>query len=276
METHFSSKKLPVSLVVALLFVTGLICNTQTPAVASTGDYDKDSSTFFGAGIDVEGLPSAEIQLIIEGPPSGSSITGTLDFGFGEWIGEDVVGIGYSEVSIITHHSDLYMDISGIGCDMMREYVFAYTHEGELFDNLKSGIPSGEYPRNSWPWDSENHATTYTERFNETILSELVFVGFVIEYENLTARYDDGSFVVCGPRYLTLGVNFTMSDGNWNVERIFTSSTSDGVEISSSSITVILSDYPAARPQANLLLILAPLSIGLLVVGAIWWKRKQI
>ena len=276
MEMHFGSKKLPFSLVVVLLFVTGSICNFNTYDVTSEGMPSNAIPAFFGADIDMEGLPSTEVQLTIEGLPSGSSITGTLDFGFGGWEGEDVVGIGYSESSIVTDHSDLYIDIVGIGCEMMREYVFAYTSEGVLFDDLQSGIPSGESPRNSWPWDAENYVSTYTERFNETMLAELTSVGFVIEYEDLTAHYEDGSSVICGPSYVTVGVNFTRSEDTWNVERIITSSSADGVEIDSGSITLSLSEYPAIRPQTTLLLIAVPTTIGLLVVGAIWWKRKNV
>jgi hypothetical protein len=45
--------------------------------------------------------------------------------------------------------------------------------------------------------------------------SSLQLEGDIVEFENLTIHFDDGSLFLCGPRLIAVGVNFTQQNGEW-------------------------------------------------------------
>ena len=276
-EKRFGIMMVSIILVMTLLFSSCLINFISIPTCFSTEIPQMGDSVIKESDINTVLLPRVEIDLTLEGPPLGSSITGKLEFSFGGWEDElDVVGVGYSEVSITMRHSETYSDIVGIGCDVMREYAFAYVGEQALFDNWRDGVAAGEYYRNNWPWDSGNSiSASYIERINETSLAQLAFAGCIIEYENLTAHNEDGSSIPCGPRYVIIGANFTKNDDSWSINRIMASSDQEGVTVESTELIVALNELPALRPQYLVLLYGVPIAVAALVIGLIWSRKRK-
>ncbi len=59
------------------------------------------------------------------------------------------MGIAFWEVSMGIQNVAMTVDAVGVGSDEMREYVFAYTDWGMLFDCFKSHAPAAVSARNN-------------------------------------------------------------------------------------------------------------------------------
>lgn len=80
----------------------------------------------------------------------------------------------------------------------------------------------------------------------------------MIEYENLTIHYADGSRIVCGPKVLTVGANFTRSNGAWSVDYILQASEDEHATLEDGSVTIVMGTMPALQSQYSALLVGAP------------------
>jgi len=205
----------------------------------------------FQSDIDITSFPSCSVEIRIDGGPYESTLVGTLEFGFGLWPDEpDFMGIAFREVSMEIQNVAMTVDAVGVGSDEMREYVFAYADWGMLFDCFKSHNPAAVSARNNWPWTpGSNIVLSITEELNETEAQHLLFAGQVIEYESLTIHYADGSRIVCGPKVLTVGANFTRSNGAWSVDYILQASDDEHATLQDGSVTIVVGAVPPLRPQ---------------------------
>jgi hypothetical protein len=227
---------------------------------------------YIQSDINTSSLPTTEIEICLNEGAFGGSITGVLGFGFGGWE-EDVVGIGFLEKNILVTHSELFMDPVAIGCDKMRVYIFAYTEDGELFDSFRDGFASVEYCRNNWPWGKNDRIVeAYGERIDEDTLSQITFAGCIIKYENLTIHHEDGSMLTGGPQVVSIGVNFTKTEGMWSVHHLIAVSDEDGVTISNDRIEILVAGSSPLRFQVVGLIIAVPLVV---LVILLFVKKKR-
>ena len=84
-------------------------------------------------------------------------------------------------------------------------------------------------------------------------MTHLTMAGDIVEFENLTIYFDDGSSFLCGPRLITVGVNFTRQDDEWQVEYLLNSSNSQNIIFHESALTVHLQEMdPISIPFLGL------------------------
>ena len=270
---RFSSKPLQAILLFALFYF--IVISEHNPQNLKI-DFPVDNGTipnYTQSDINTSPLPTTEIEICINEGAFGGSITGVLGFGFGGWENEDAVGIGWLEKNIFVTHSELFMDPVAIGCDEMRVYIFAYTEDGELFDSFRDGQASCEYYRNNWPWGKNDRIVeAYGEKIDEDTLSQLTFAGCIIEYENLTIHHEDGSMLTGGPQVVSIGVNFTKTEGTWFVHNLIATSDEDGVTVSNDRIEILIESTAPLRLQFVGLAVALPIVILTIIL---FIKKKR-
>jgi len=110
----------------------------------------------------------------------------------------------------------------------MREYPFFYTSSGELFDYTLTPYPSWISRRHYAAWTDVFRASGYLGPISEDNITNALYCGDIIEFENLTIYFEDGSSFVCGPRLITLKANFSKSAENWDTQVTIQTSDNQG------------------------------------------------
>ncbi len=182
------------------------------------------------------GLPTAPLTIIIDSGAQGTQIIGNLEFGF---LNNTIVfPIGFYEDWLQIHNGFNKTDAIGLGYDALRYYSFAYLGETRLYDGWTNRTSGSWTSSDSVEWSPMSKSGMHMGSIHESDLDNLTMAGFVLEYESLKVYFKDGTNVVCGPTNLTLGVNFTLVDDEWNVEYIFEASSMDDILFGTDSVTI--------------------------------------
>jgi len=172
----------------------------------------------------------------------GNQIEATLEYGFQYDNTSMTYLIGFSQQYLTIETSMIFARASGLGYDEMREYPFAYTEDGMITDYWVNHTPNWISRRDYAAWTPVTRSSGYLGPITEENMTHLTKAGDIIEFENLTIYFDDGSSFLCGPRLITVGVNFTQQNDNWQCEYLLYSSDSQNTQIQDSELTIHLQE----------------------------------
>lgn len=182
------------------------------------------------------GLPSAPLTIIIDSGSQGTQIVGNLEFGFLNSTTDFPMGVFEDWLQI--RNGPNKTDAIGLGYNKLTYYTFVYLGESRLYDTWKNKSSGTSSSSNQVEWSPQSKSGMHMGNIRENDLDNLTMAGFVLEYESLRVYFKDGTNVACGPTNLTLGVNFTLVDDEWNVEYIFEASSMDDVQFGTNSVTI--------------------------------------
>ncbi|MGY5880271.1 MAG: hypothetical protein RTV31_08470 [Candidatus Thorarchaeota archaeon] len=182
------------------------------------------------------GLPSAPLTIIIDSGAQGTQIVGNLEFGFLNTTIDYPIGVFTDWLQI--RNGVNKTDAIGLGYDGIRYYNFVYLGDTMLNDNWENKTSYTSITSDSVEWSPHSKSGRHTGIIRENDLENLTMAGFVIEYESLKVYFKDGTNIVCGPVSLSIGVNFTLVDDEWNVEYIFEASSMDNIQFGTDSVTI--------------------------------------
>ncbi|TFG26481.1 hypothetical protein EU528_14350 [Candidatus Thorarchaeota archaeon] len=182
------------------------------------------------------GLPSAPLTIIIESGSQGTQIVGNLEFGFLNSTTDFPLGVYEDWLQI--RNGVNKTDAIGLGYDELRYYDFVYLGDTRLYDGWENRTPGTYSISDTVEWSPHSKSGMHMGNIRESDLENLTMAGFILEYEGLKVYFKDGNNVVCGPTNLTLGVNFTLVDDEWNIEYIFEASSMEGVQFGTNSVTI--------------------------------------
>ena len=189
---------------------------------------------------EISNLPSASITINILGALFGNQIKAGLDFNFQYDAATMMYRIGFSQQNLVITDSILFKRAIGLGYDEIRVYPYAYTDNGMLADFWVNHTPNYDGRGNYPAWTPSNNMSLYFGPFSEETMTHFTKAGDIIEFENLTIYFDDGSSFVCGPQLITVGVNFTRQNDGWQTDYLLGSSDSQNTIFHESALTVHL------------------------------------
>ncbi|MDF1540060.1 MAG: hypothetical protein P1Q69_14290 [Candidatus Thorarchaeota archaeon] len=252
-----------------------------------SGDSPEDGTLEF-----ITTLPTAPLTLIVESGSQGTQIVGNLEFGFVDT--SSGIAVGVTEDWLQIHNGFNKTDAVGLGIQEQRSYAFMYLDGERSFDYWSNRTPSDSITiEDEVAWSPGSRSSMYTGDIRNEDLSHLTIAGYVIEFDHLSVVFKDGSNVVCIPANLSLGVNFTLIDEEWQIDYILEASSPENVVFGSDSVTISLdyeipdsdddnieyvSDEFAAIPDTSELVITfvaIPLGIGIVLVGYILFMVKR-
>ncbi|TFG11324.1 hypothetical protein EU537_12635, partial [Candidatus Thorarchaeota archaeon] len=204
---------------------------------------NKNSEGAVGSSNNLGMLPSSTNSIMISGGVIGSFINATLTFCFKESISDESFKLGFNQEYLEIRDGLFSSPVLGLGYDEMREYPYFYTESGELFDYRKKPAPSWASRRFYPAWTEEAKAGYYLGPISEENISRATLAGDVVEFENLTVYYADSSSRRVGPQLITVGVEFSLEDGDWSIEHIVNASDDVGVIIETQQIHVPLQHF---------------------------------
>jgi hypothetical protein len=224
-------------------------------------------------------LPSARVGLFLESGLLSTGVNATLTFGFSEddWPLYHNIMIGFRQERILIGNWILSIPVAGIGYVEMREYPFMYFNTGVFFNDWINRTPLLRSYRPYPGWTDRGGMETYTgitpPEASPQNASQILTAGDILEFENLTIYFDDGSSFVCGPQLITVGMNFTQTDTGWTIQRVLNVSDPSGVTIGDDSITISLRGSVPLHPVFLGLIITVP---AVVIVGTVWWRRRRL
>ena len=221
----------------------------------------------------IDTLPSASISLFLDGGFPGTTINATLSFGFSEF-GDGDMGVGFEQEYLVVENSVGAVAVTGLGYDEMREYPFIYYEDGVFSDYWTDGNPSWISFRPYAAWTETSAIGLWLGPIPSENITRLTKTGDIIEFENLTVYFEDGSSFVCGPRLITVGVNFTQQEGVWETNMILEVSNETGVTIGGDNITVVLQGQVPLHPVFLVTVVAIPITITLVGIAIIYLRRR--
>ncbi|TFH03476.1 MAG: hypothetical protein E4H14_16635 [Candidatus Thorarchaeota archaeon] len=257
-------------LVIVILLITLISSNPNS----SLTKYKQPSNNFDSFDMaEISDLPNASITINILGTMFGNQIEAKLDYGFRyDNTSSLIYGIGFSQQYLTIENSIIFTQASGLGYDEMREYPFAYTDSGMITDYWLNHTANWISRRKYAAWTSLAAYGGYLGPISEENITHLTKVGDIIEFENLTIYFEDGTSFLCGPRVITVGVNFTQQNGEWEVEYLIDSSDSQHTLIQESEMTIYLSKSdPISTP------FIGGVSVAFVIVIILsleWYRRR--
>ncbi|TFH04392.1 MAG: hypothetical protein E4H14_14845 [Candidatus Thorarchaeota archaeon] len=195
------------------------------------------------------GLPSAPLTIIIDSGSQGTQIVGNLEFGFLNSTTDYPLGVYEDWLQI--RNGVNKTDAIGLGYNKLTYYTFVYLGETSLYDSWENKTSGTSSTSDQVEWSPMSKSGMHMGNIRENDLENLTMAGFVLEYESLRVYFKDGTNIACGPTNLTLGVNFTLVDDEWNVEYIFEASSMDNVQFGTNSVTIqFTQEIPSADDDA--------------------------
>jgi hypothetical protein len=223
---------------------------------------------------EISNLPNASVTINILGALFGNQIEARLEYGFRYDDTSMTYSIGFFQQYLVIENSIIFTHTSGLGYDEMREYPFAYTDNGMVTDYWVNHTPNWISRRKYAAWTSLNAIGLYLGPISEENMTHLTKAGDIVEFENLTIYFDDGSSFLCGPRIITVGVNFTQQDGEWQVEYLLESSDSQNTQIHESELVIYLPSVdPISLPFIGGVLFVV---IVVIVLLSKYYKRRLV
>ena len=212
-------------------------------------------------------LPSASISMLLVGDSPGNILNATITIGF--YFNGDCVGIGFHQELLHISTEPAYVRAVGLGYDEMREYSFFSTIHGNVIDH--SLIPSVVSHRHYAAWTESEWFGTWTGPISEQNITEATFYSDIIEFENLTVYFEDGSSFVCGPQLISLAANFTRTGEMWNTNITIETSDAEGISIDNDVVTISIR-YPES---ISTILYVTIITIVAVVAGVLYLKRRR-
>ena len=215
----------------------------------------------------VEDLPSASIKMMFVGDMPGNSIDATITIGFYS-IG-DHLGIGFHQELINISAESGYVPAMGLGYDEMNEHSFFTTFNGNVSSNtLLSDVVSH---RNYAAWTESHWFGTWNGPFSEQNITDAILWGDIIQFEDLTVYFEDGSSFVCNSHLITLSAIFTKTGESWDSDIIITTSDTEGITIDNGVVTISIRYPEVTSPIFLIILIMMAGAVGV-VAGAIYLR----
>jgi hypothetical protein len=219
-----------------ILYIFAIIFLVVSPFLATNSI--GSPSTIQNTLSDIDSLPTATITIDIRGLFLGNHITAQLEFGF---IYDDdlrTYAIGFQQIPLVIDNSVIFSRVVGLGYAEMREYPFVYSTSGGFYDYWTNHSPEYSSRRFYAAWTETRYTALYLGPLTEENITNLAYAGDVVEFENLTLYFDDGSSFLCGPQIITTGVNFTHQENMWNADFILGCSSEVGVTIEETRISL--------------------------------------
>ena len=211
-------------------------------------------------GEPVEDLPSASIKMMLVGDSPGNCINATITIGLYSNGGQ--LGIGFHQELLNISAESGYTRAVGLGYSEMREYSFFTTFDGHgNSDTIDSDIVSR---RSYAAWTESQWFGTWNGPLSEQSVTDAIGWGDIIQFEDLTVYFEDGSSFVCSSHLITLSAIFTKTDGVWDTDIIITSSDPEGISIDNDVVAISIR-YPVF---VSPIFTLAIISIGVIVAIA--------
>ena len=202
-------------------------------------------------GEPVEDLPSASIKMMLVGDSPRNCINATITIGFYSNGGQ--LGIGFHQETLNISTEDGYISPIGLGYSKMSEDTFFTTFRGDVGgDSLTSDIVSH---RTYAAWTESQWFGTWNGPISEQNVTDAIFWGDIIQFEDLTVYFEDGSSFVCSSHLLTLSAIFTKTGVSWDSDIIITTSGTEGISIENNVVTISIRYPPYISPILTLTLI---------------------
>ncbi|TFG26652.1 hypothetical protein EU528_14050 [Candidatus Thorarchaeota archaeon] len=221
-------------------------------------------------GKQVEDLQSASIKMLFVGDLPGNNIDATITIGF--YSNGAHLGVGsHQELINISSESGSVRPV-GLGYDEMREHVFFTTFdESEGSDTLEYDVVSH---RNYAAWTESERFGTWNGPLSNQTIADSIFWGGIIQFENLTVYFEDGSTFVCNSHLITLSAVFTKTDGVWDSAVFITTSDSEGISIDNRVVTISIRYPVVVSPVFLITIITITAAIGV-VAGVVYLRSVR-
>lgn len=217
----------------------------------------------------IEDLPSASIKMMFVGDSPGNNISATITIGV--YSNGNRLGIGFHQEMIITSVEPGFTPAVGLGYSELSEHSFFTTYDGH---GTSDTIDFDTVSRRSYvAWTESQWFGTWNGPLSEQNITDAILWGDIIQFEDLTVYFEDGSTFVCSSHLITLSATFTKTGDLWETNIIITSSDSEGITIDNSVVTISIS-YPVyVSPIFMFTLITITAAIGIVAV-TIYLKSK--
>ena len=221
-------------------------------------------------GEPVDDLPSTSIKMMLVGDSPGNCINATITIGFYSNGGQ--LGIGFHQEMINISTEDGYIPAIGLGYSELSEYTFFTTFRGDgSSDSLTSDIVSH---RNYAAWTESQWFGTWNGPISEQNVIDAIGWGVIIQFEDLTVYFEDGSSFVCSPHSITLSAIFTKTGDSWDSDIIITASDTEGITIESGVVTIPIT-YPVFVSPILLITIITITAVIGVAAGVVYLKSVR-
>ncbi len=237
-----------------LIFAAVLVAypeNTMpSTKIGESGNGTSWELSFFTFGVaDEDLLLETSVSMLLHDEIAGTYVNATLAFRFACCSGSG--SVGYKQDFLEVENGPDAVPVVGLSYTRKCEYLFAYLGTKELFDEWGSGQPgciieNGQHPYPLWTPDStesQNVGPITVENVSQSII-----VGYVVEYDDLTLYFNNDEHILCGPKTIAVGMNFTL-DGEWSMTPVLEVSDTSNVVLGERSIDVSLEGHMPINPD---------------------------
>lgn len=277
-------------LIIAAVLVAYPENTMPSTKIGESGNGTSWKFSFFTFGVaDEDLLLETSVSVLLHDEIAGTYVNATLTFRFACSSGSS--SVGYKQDFLEVENGPDAVPVVGLSYTRKCEYLFAYSETQELFDEWGSGQPgciteNGQHPYPLWTPDStesQNVGPIPIENVSQSII-----VGYVVEYDDLTLYFSNDEHILCGPKTIAAGMNFTL-DGEWSMTPILEVSDTSNVVLNERSIDVSLEEQvpidpdwlPTSDSNGEMQFILFPspvvmvsiMAVAVVAVVAVLYKR---
>jgi len=242
----------PILLVLIIAAVLVAYPENTMPStkIGESGNGTSWEFSFFTFGVaDEDLLLETSVSMLLHDEIAGTYVNATLTFRFA--CCSDSGSVGYKQDFLEVENGPDAVPVVGLSYTRKCEYLFAYLGTQELFDEWGSGqlgciTENGQHPYPLWTPDStesQNVGPIPVENVSQSII-----VGYVVEYDDLTLYFSNDEYILCGPKTIAAGMNFTL-DGEWSMTPILEVSDTSNVVLDERSIDVSLEGHMPIDPD---------------------------
>ncbi len=269
----FGNQRLKIITTILLLLILfsqqGIHTKTSDTVKLSTTDNEVEFHVENSIASTIDHLPSASINTFLIGGALGNNINATITIGF--TFNNACYSLGFQQEYLRINTGPAAVKAVGLGYDEMREYPFFYTSNGELFDYTLTAHPSWTSKRLYPAWTEVDRAFASLGPISEDNITNTLYCGNIIEFENLTIYFDDGNSFVCGPRLITLKANFSKNTEGWDTQVTIQTSDNQGVTIEENLVEIALRYSEPLSP----LLPVTGIAVGVIsLIGLVLYRKR--
>ena len=218
------SKKKVLRYGLCILVAAALFIPLIVPRGTGAGDYAESSDTHRATL--ATNWPEQTVSILFDATLLGTSINASILFGLrNRLVQGNSFGVGLICEPLQIVNGRFASAVLGLGYAEMRECPFLSVNGSLLLDFLKDNEPSWISRRNLAAWTDEGGFGTYSSVILNS--SDFDYAGDILEFENLTVYFEDGTSSLVGPELITVGMNFTRVGNGWNRQVIFSTSEND-------------------------------------------------
>jgi hypothetical protein len=215
--------------------------------------------------MDIELLPYSEVSILFDANPLGHIIEASVVFGFIFDELETTYAFGFTQEVLEVTDSVISSNVVGIGYEELREYPFAYTSSGILFDFWENRTANWISKRPYPAWTYDEYYGGHIGPISAENISDILFIGDIIQFENVSIYYENG-ITTFEQSVISLGVNYSLDANEWNTEYLLSASNITDAFIDTNSILIPLGIEPLSLFFIGTVLFLVILPIGLLAL----------